>query len=110
MDRLSAPRQKPLQTVDPAWRGVRRLLAVRLDNLGDLLMTTPALTAIRASLPGVHLSLLASPSGAAALPHLPMLDEVIPYTAPWAKPNAATSVADDHRLLRRLAAGGFDAA
>ena len=37
--------------VAPEWRGVRRLLAVRLDNLGDVLMTTPALAALRQSQP-----------------------------------------------------------
>ena len=31
------------------WRQVRNVLAVRLDNLGDVLMTTPALAAIRES-------------------------------------------------------------
>ena len=32
-----------------AWSLVRRLLAVRLDSLGDVLMTTPALRALRES-------------------------------------------------------------
>ena len=44
---------------------VRNLLVVRLDNLGDVLMTTPALAAIRADLPAARITLLASPSGAA---------------------------------------------
>ena len=29
------------------WRDIRRILAVRLDNLGDVLVTTPALHAIK---------------------------------------------------------------
>ena len=29
------------------WHRVQRVLAVRLDNLGDVLMSTPALAAIR---------------------------------------------------------------
>ena len=32
-----------------AWAGARRILCVRLDNLGDLLMTTPALHAIKSA-------------------------------------------------------------
>ena len=32
-----------------AWANVRRILCVRLDNLGDLLMTTPALHAIKSA-------------------------------------------------------------
>jgi lipopolysaccharide heptosyltransferase II len=88
----------------------RRVLAVRLDNLGDVLMTTPALAAMRESLPGVHLALLAAPSGLALAPHLPMVDEVIPYAAPWVQHERAGDVAADHALLERLAQGRFDAA
>ena len=62
-----------------SWATVRRLLAVRLDNLGDLLMTSPALSAIRHSLPNVHLSVLTSPAAAALAPHVPAIDEVIPF-------------------------------
>ncbi|MCK0508344.1 glycosyltransferase family 9 protein [Aromatoleum anaerobium] len=42
------------------WKEARRILAVRLDNLGDVLMTTPALRALRESVPGRHIILLAS--------------------------------------------------
>ncbi|MBC7206103.1 MAG: hypothetical protein H5U27_06270, partial [Methyloversatilis sp.] len=35
-----------------AWRAARRVLAVRLDNIGDVLMTTPALRALRQTTPG----------------------------------------------------------
>ena len=34
-----------------AWCQVRNLLVVRLDNLGDVLMATPAIAALRAGLP-----------------------------------------------------------
>jgi ADP-heptose:LPS heptosyltransferase len=56
---------------------LRRVLAVRLDNLGDLLMTTPALSAMRASLPQAHITLLASTAGAAAAVHVPVVDEAM---------------------------------
>ena len=60
---------------------VRRILCARLDNLGDVLMTTPALRALR-RLPGrPRLTLLTSPSGAAIAPLVPELDEAISYAA-----------------------------
>ena len=31
----------------PRWADARRILAVRLDNLGDVLMTAPALAALK---------------------------------------------------------------
>jgi lipopolysaccharide heptosyltransferase II len=97
-----------------AWRGVRRVLAVRLDNIGDLLMTTPALAAIHESAPGVHLTLLASASGTALAAHLPFIDDTIRCDAPWVK-QPGTSMerplgSDERALVERLAAGRFDAA
>lgn len=97
--------------VAPEWRGVRRLLAVRLDNLGDVLMTTPALAALRQSLPGVHLTLLASPAGAALQPYLPDVDEVITFEAPWVQSRCSAEQAGPavQGLVHRLAEGRFDA-
>lgn len=106
-------------SVDPlraaAWRSARRVLAVRLDNLGDLLMTTPALAALRDSLPRAHITLLASPAGAAAAEHLPMVDAAWSFRAPWMPLGADEAAAATQReaealLVERLAAGGFDAA
>ncbi|WP_207955967.1 glycosyltransferase family 9 protein [Rubrobacter marinus] len=43
---------------------MRRVLLVRLDNMGDVLLTTPAFRAIRRALPGAHLALMAGRRGA----------------------------------------------
>jgi len=75
-----------LMSIPPEWRAVRRVLAVRLDNLGDVLVMTPAMHAIRQSLPQVTLTLLASPIGAQAGRLNPDIDDVIVYQAPWMDP------------------------
>lgn len=72
--------------IDERWQSARRLLAIRLDNLGDVLVTTPAIHAIKTSLPGVELSLLVSPVGAQVARLNPDIDEVIVYEAPWMDP------------------------
>ena len=69
------------------WQAARRILCVRLDSLGDVLMCTPAIRALRQSLPGSNLALLSSPSGAAVAPHIPELDaalEALGYKEPVA--------------------------
>ena len=72
--------------IDEHWQKARRILAVRLDNLGDVLVTTPALHAIKASLPQASLTLLASPVGAQVAHLDPDIDEVLVYEAPWMDP------------------------
>ena len=59
------------------WGGVDRLLVVRPDNLGDVLLTGPALAALRSAAPRAELDLLASPAGAAAAQLLPEVDETV---------------------------------
>jgi lipopolysaccharide heptosyltransferase II len=99
-------------TADPAaWLGARRLLAVRLDAMGDVLMTTPALRAIRATLPDVHLALLTSEAGAAVADRIPEVDEVLVAGVPWMKAAAEAGSVDAMReLVDRLRGGAFDGA
>ena len=73
-------------TADRGWETAERILAVRLDAMGDVVMTTPALRAIRAARPNAHLALLTSPAGAAVASLVDEVDEVIEYEAPWLKP------------------------
>ena len=102
----------------PAWSEARRVLLLRLDGLGDVLMSTPAMAAVRESLPLARLTLLTSAAGAALAPHLPWLEQVMVYEAPWVKSGAepadeAANVAAneaDHALLLRLRREQFDAA
>jgi len=63
--------------------GARRVLVVRLDNIGDVILTSPLLRAVREALPDAELTLLASPGGALAAPLLPWIDDVVVHRAVW---------------------------
>ena len=93
------------------WTGVRRLLVVRTDNLGDVLMAGPALRALRRAAPRAWLTLLGAPAGAAAAPLLPEVDKTLVASPSWQQlggPPADPGA--DAELVGRIAAGGFDAA
>ena len=96
-----------------AWAGVRNLLVVRLDNLGDVLMTTPALRALRQSLPDARITLLTSPAGAAAADAVKLFDHVITCQAAWVKAPAAEADAplrsSERALIDTLTHGAYDA-
>jgi lipopolysaccharide heptosyltransferase II len=109
----------PLQSVNgvasgsssaDGWARARELLCVRLDALGDVLMTTPAIRALKEASPGRRVTLLTSASGAEAAALVPEVDAVIVYEAPWMKataprPDSRPELAMVERLRRR-----FDAA
>jgi ADP-heptose:LPS heptosyltransferase len=90
------------------WDAAGRVLAVRLDAMGDVLMTGPAVRALAEG--GRRVTLLTSRSGAAAAELLPGVADVIVYDAPWMKASAARSAAPDRAMIDRLRAGRFDAA
>jgi lipopolysaccharide heptosyltransferase II len=91
---------------------VRSILAVRLDGIGDLLMTTPALRALKAGGNGRSLTLLTSPAAAAFAHELPFVDDVIAFEAPWKKCAETRAVNADATgaLVDRLRERAFDAA
>jgi len=93
------------------WLKSRKLLCIRLDNLGDVIMTTPAMRALKESIPGVSLTLLTSQSGAQATALIPQLDDVIIYEAPWMKATSPRrNSAADWKLIERLRRSLFDGA
>jgi ADP-heptose:LPS heptosyltransferase len=98
--------------IDPAWRRVRRLVAVRLDNLGDVLVTTPAIHAIKTALPEVEITLLASAAGAQAGRLNADIADLIVHEAAWVDPWAVLphDSERERELIERLRAGEFDAA
>jgi lipopolysaccharide heptosyltransferase II len=93
-----------------SWEHARRILCVRLDALGDVLMCTPAMRALRNAAPGRRLTLLTSSSGAAAAPFIPEVDDVIVHAAPWMKADMPATPDGLRALAADLAARRFDAA
>jgi ADP-heptose:LPS heptosyltransferase len=89
-----------------------RILAIRLDNVGDVVMLGPALRSIRAALPRASITLMCSPAGAQVTPLLPWIDDVLVHRAVWQDARADLGLDPDRELdlVRMLRAGAFDAA
>jgi ADP-heptose:LPS heptosyltransferase len=86
-----------------------RVLAVRLDNEGDVLLAGPAIRALAAG--ADHLTLLCGPRGRQAAAMLPGVDAVLTWRAPWIDPEPdPVDRADVDALVARVAAVGADRA
>jgi lipopolysaccharide heptosyltransferase II len=88
----------------------RRILCVRLDGMGDLVMTAPAIAALKAAWPDAVIGLLASPTGAAAAHCMPFIDELYVFRAPWMKHGTPADSRECAALIERLRDARFDAA
>src|SRR6202165_137712 len=86
-----------------------RILVVRLASLGDLLITTPALRALRTSFPEAHIGVLTTPGSAPALHGLDAYDEVIVFDKfAFDRPkDALTALPAALRLGAELRAGNW---
>jgi lipopolysaccharide heptosyltransferase II len=97
-------------SIEP-WRRARRILCVRLDQLGDVLMTTPAIRALKESGSRRRITLLTSSGGGSIARLVPEIDDVLVYDPPWMKATAPRPDAGpDFAMIERLRAGSFDAA
>lgn len=94
-------------TVDLA--AARRVLLVRPDNIGDVVMLTPAVRAVRAAAPQAQIDLLASPAGAAVTSMIPQLSGVLVAAPSFQQLDPRRGDArEEHRLLTRIRRGRYD--
>src|ERR1051326_5058998 len=87
-----------------------RILVVKLATLGDLLTITPALRALRTSVPGAHIGVLTTPGHASALRGLDSYDEIIAFDKyAFDRPaDALSKLPTALRFARRLRGGPWD--
>jgi lipopolysaccharide heptosyltransferase II len=93
-------------------RDLSRILVVRLDNIGDMVMTGPALRALRKAYPLADITMMASPAGQQVTPFLPWIDNVIAWRAIWQDISNQTVLNPNRelRLVEMLKNRHFDAA
>ncbi len=60
-----------------------RILLIRADYIGDVLLITHTLPAIRKRFPHAEITCLVSPGGAAFIETNPYVDRVLTYSPPW---------------------------
>ncbi|MDP9382424.1 MAG: glycosyltransferase family 9 protein [Chloroflexota bacterium] len=94
------------------WLQARNILAVRLDNIGDVVMLGPALRAVKETSPGASITLLGTPGGTTGAALLPWVDDVIVWRPVWQDVGnrMAFDPAREMELIRLLSERNFDAA
>lgn len=98
----------------PMPRSARRILLIRPDHLGDLLLTIPAIRALKASRPDLELHALVGPWSAAALENVSEVSRVLTLQFPGftraendSLPSPYLYAVRTSRMLRRI---GYDSA
>ena len=95
--------------MDNLWQNCKNILVVRLDNMGDLLMSTPAIRALKKTF-NSQITVLTSHMAAGIVDHIPEIDFLITFDVPWVKSEHASFSTDFLRLVEVLRERNFDAA
>ena len=66
---------------DLASADIRRIVVIKLDHLGDVILSIPALANLRAHFPGAHIAIVVNPSSGPIARIIPHVDEIICYDA-----------------------------
>jgi len=104
-------KQPPLT---PATFHPKRILVIRLDLIGDLVLSLTVVRALKRTYPEAEIDLLATPSSARVALHDPNLSEIITYDPNiWRRPKALVQLKnwrEARKLTRRMRSRHYDLA
>ncbi len=112
IDALSLPLRPFIRKRAPAGE-IRNILVLEPWHIGDVVLATPALRALRAKFPHARISLLGKKHAEELLRHSGLVDEVIVFDIPWTAKEAKYSPSRYdrdaiHNLLGTLRSRQFD--
>ncbi len=89
------------------WQNNKKILCIRTDNMGDLIMSIPAIHALKETF-SCRITLLTSFAAASAAAFIPDIADVLSYNAPWNRLNIYPE--ESLKIINILRAQNFDAA
>ena len=89
------------------WNQCKNILCIRADNMGDLLMSSPAIRALKESF-GCRITLLTSAMGNLIAPFINEIDDTIVADLPWIKTKEPVTDNAISTLIQTLRAYHFD--
>jgi lipopolysaccharide heptosyltransferase II len=91
------------------WQECKNIICIRPDNMGDLLMSTPAIRALKQTF-NCRITVLTSSMAAGIARFIPEIDDIIQYNPAWIKTNAPAPQKEFYSLIEEIKKRNFDAA
>ncbi len=96
---------------------IKKILIIRLDNIGDVVVTTPSLRALRKRFSKARIDILIKGSTKELLDNNSNIDKVIVFDPPWHKASGALNLLDsinffltNNKLIKKLRSQKYDLA
>ncbi|MGN6398249.1 MAG: glycosyltransferase family 9 protein [Mucilaginibacter sp.] len=91
------------------WQKCKRILCIRPDNMGDLVMTGPALRALKETF-NCKITVLTSSMAAGIAGLMPEIDDIMIFDVPWVKNNSEPEARAFQQMVDEISGRQFDAA
>jgi lipopolysaccharide heptosyltransferase II len=91
------------------WQGCKNILCIRPDNMGDLIMSVPAIRALKETF-GAKITVLTSSMAKGIVEHIPEIDEAIIFDLPWVKTQQEVDRDSISDIIEIIKSKEFDAA
>ncbi len=104
---LFAPRNRVKESI---FKDVKKILLIRMDYIGDVVMTTAVIKPLRKAFPNAKISFLCSPWSKEILEGNPFIDEIIIHEAPWHSKKKKVDWLKEWRFSKELKQKNFDLA
>jgi ADP-heptose:LPS heptosyltransferase len=92
-----------------SWKDCKNILCIRPDNMGDLIMSAPAIRALKKTF-GARITILTSSMAKGIIKHIPEIDDAIIFDLPWVKTAEAPDTNSFNEVLEAIKDRNFDAA
>lgn len=92
--------------------GIRRIVLIKLDHIGDAVMSSPILNALKEWAPTAEITVVARAQSAEYFNLLPAVSRVVVADVPWIKPYSSpvANIRACWKLSRQIRAGHYDLA
>lgn len=90
------------------WSDCKNVLCIRVDNMGDLMMSSPAMNALKETL-ACKITVLTSPKAYELAKLLPCIDDVMVCEAAWVKSENSDTPSEYLKLVQEIKKKNFDA-
>jgi ADP-heptose:LPS heptosyltransferase len=100
-------RQNLFSVAVDSWEGCNNILCIRADNMGDVLMSSAAIAALKETF-NSRITMLTSSMGAAVCRMIPQIDEIIVMDLPWVKLQSGSNPELLQELLVQLRSAMYD--
>jgi len=80
---------------------IKTVLIIKLDHVGDVILSTPVYQAIKETYPNSFLRVVVGPWAKSVLKNNPFVDEIIEYAAPWLDYNGYYESKDCNKAIHK---------